>query len=87
MKGRPTMRRLFCMIMAVMAFAAMRASAAPASAKFDTDGDGKVSKKEWVDARFKQYEAAGKSMTVEKLGSTFDEKIDLNHDGFADEVK
>ncbi len=83
MKGRPTMKRLFCMIMVVTAFTAINSSAL-VSAKFDTDGDGKVSKKEWVDARLKQYEAAGKSITAEKLGTTFDEKIDTNSDGFAD---
>ncbi len=81
------MKRLFCMIMFMMTSTAMMASADGVPAKFDTDGDGKVSKKEWVDARLKGYEAAGKTTTVEKLGASFDKLYDANQDGFADETK
>lgn len=81
------MKRLFCMTVIVMAFAAMKASAAAVPLKFDTDGDGKVSKKEWVDARLKGYEAAGKTTSAEKLEASFDKLYDANQDGFADETK
>lgn len=83
----PVMKRLFWMIMVMTAFAVMKVTAAAVPAKFDTDGDGKVSKKEWVDARLKGYEAAGKTTTAEKLEKAFDSTYDLDHDGFADEIK
>ncbi len=78
------MKRLFCMMILVMAFAAIETLAA-VPAKMDTDGDGKVSKKEWVAARLKGYEEAGKTTTVERLEKAFDDKYDTDHDGFADE--
>lgn len=79
------MKRLFCSVVIGVALVSVPALAQKMAA--DTDGDGKVSKQEHLDASAKLAEKTGKPFNQAFAEKVF-EKRDKNGDGFitADEV-
>lgn len=82
------MNRLLVGLTVAVLAGAVQLQAAPAGGKMDADKDGKVSKKEFVDARTKMAEKTGKEMTAAAIEKQFAAK-DKNKDGFltGDELK
>lgn len=75
------MKRLFGGVLIVLGLAVMQASAVEKKNPMDTNGDGKISKQEFCDARQKAAEKAGKEFKKAIVEKQFKAK-DTNGDGF-----